>query len=242
MKESIFPEDIEFIENVKRRFYSHKKEQFLSDFLSPWDISLARFALDGYSLSFEEWGGYDGAFRKRLLAYRDNFNRNMLHISCYEFHPDEMIKYPSKGALLSALLSKGIKSENVGDIFSVSDSYIVFIDSEKMIPQLPDVEIKEVRGTPSECLRKIRDNVTGTVSSLRLDAILAIAYKPSRSKMQGLIENGGAMVNYRYTMKPAKELVAGDIVSLRGFPRFKLSESGDETKKGRIRVRLEFVD
>lgn len=242
MIESVFPEDIAFITHVQKKAEHQTRGYFLSDFYSSWEISLARFALERNKLSFEEWGGYKQALKKRLIGYKSNFNRSLFHISCYMFKPSNFIAYHSKGAVFNALTAHGIKPDKVGDILTTSDAYFVFLDNELTIPSIYDAEIIVTKDIPSEMAGKPKEDITGTVSSLRLDAILAVAFKPSRNKIQGLIENGGAMVNYRYSMKPAKELVEGDIVSLRGFPRFKLSGAGEETKKGRIRVRLEFVD
>ena len=61
--------------------------------------------------------------------------------------------------------------------------------------------------------------IKGTVSSVRLDSLLPLAFSSSRSKLSGLIE--------------------GAKVSVRGLGKFRFEEAGKITKKNRISVTIQ---
>ena len=55
--------------------------------------------------------------------------------------------------------------------------------------------------------------ITGSVSSFRLDAILALAIRTSRSQTVALIQSGKVFLNGRICTENAKKLEEGDIFS-----------------------------
>ena len=74
------------------------------------------------------------------------------------------------------------------------------------------------------------------VSSNRCDAIIAKAYKLSRTRSTELFHAGKIFVNGRQYDRNSGILKSGDIVSVRGFGKFVFRGFLQETKKGRIRV------
>ena len=78
--------------------------------------------------------------------------------------------------------------------------------------------------------------ITGTVSSLRIDCITSLVTKQSREKSALHIKSVGADVNYKKVFSPDTQLKAGDIFSIRGFGKFILFSIGGVTKKNRIHV------
>lgn len=79
---------------------------------------------------------------------------------------------------------------------------------------------------------------TVTVSSLRLDAVLAQAFRLAREKAKTLIESGLVKVNWKVVDKPEFVCGPGDVLSARGFGRCKLFSVEGMTKKERWRIRL----
>jgi RNA-binding protein YlmH len=239
---NIFHDDESFVEKVAETFRKSGSELYLSDFIFPWEISLCHHAFAGKKLEMDEWGGYDGALRKRFITATHRIKRTMFKVTCFELKPSSMLAFRNRRIVQESLLSVGIIDSKIGDILTGSDSYFVFIESVSKVPEIIDAAINAVEKPPVEILHKRQQNVSGTVSSARLDSICALAFKPSREKIQGLIENGGAMVNYQYAYKPSKEVQENSIISLRGFPRFKLIKVGEITKRGRMPVEVEFID
>lgn len=81
-------------------------------------------------------------------------------------------------------------------------------------------------------------NLTVTIHSLRLDAVLAAAFRISRSEAAALIESGRVQLNHQIIEKCAALVKPEDLLSVRGKGRICLDEVGGLTKKGRYRVCL----
>lgn len=242
MSESLFPEDAAFISRIKSRIDGLKGKTFLSDFLFPWEISLIRHAVPDTDLNVDEWGGIENAFRKRVAGSTRKIKRSMFKIELVEFKPQSRIAYHNRKSVLSAFYNQGINAESMGDIIQVDDSWFVAIDKIASEIEFSDAELIHDAGLPAEAVRRQQVEMSGTAASVRLDSICSIAFKPSRGKLKGLIANGGAMVDYRFVNKGSREIGEGSVISLRGFPRFRLVEIGDATKKGRARVRVDILD
>ena len=78
----------------------------------------------------------------------------------------------------------------------------------------------------------------GTVASLRIDCVAALATQMSRSKTVDLISAGKVSVNYEEITSPSILLKPGDIITIRGFGKYILGEELRETKKGRYHILL----
>jgi RNA-binding protein YlmH len=241
MVDSIFTEDIDFITRLKNNFRTSQKDLFLSGFLNPWELSLTRNALHEFKLPIEEWGGFNNAFRKRLVASKSKIKSSAFLITLVDLKPRSMITYSSRKILIVSLQEKGIRQDYLGDIIQARDRYYIAADSSIPDITLHDADISISDGLPDEYIKKPGED-SSTIASARLDSVCAIAFKPSREKLKGLIENGGAMVDYLFANKGGKEVVSGSVISLRGFPRFRISSIGETTKKGRIKVSVQFLE
>ena len=80
--------------------------------------------------------------------------------------------------------------------------------------------------------------VSGTCTSVRLDALIAIAFQASRSSMVSYIEGGQVFVNGKLITSNGYEPKEGDIISVRGKGRFIFEKISGKTKKGRTGVSL----
>ena len=80
--------------------------------------------------------------------------------------------------------------------------------------------------------------ISGTVSSLRLDSLLSLAFSSSRSKLVAYIENGKVFVNGKLVTSNGYQIKENDIISVRGLGRFQFKEMLSQTKKGRFYVKI----
>lgn len=145
---------------------------------------------------------------------------------------------------LGALMGLGVKREMIGDIL-VSNSgakVIVMADMAKFIlTQLDKVGSDQVVVTESdfgaleEQERKTKE-IHGTVMSLRLDAVAAIAFSVSRTRMADWIKAEKVILNWEIQISPAKVLKEGDILSIRGKGRAVLESLGGISRKGRTGI------
>ena len=78
--------------------------------------------------------------------------------------------------------------------------------------------------------------MTGTVASPRLDALLALAFRLSRTDASDHIRRGDVQLNWIVCTDPDKTLVQGDRIALRGRGKAVLAEIGGHSRKGRLFV------
>lgn len=242
MSVSIFPEDDRFIQIFKREIEKSGSESHLTHFCFPWQISLARSCLLKSGRNIDEWGGFESAFRKRLVSSTGKIKRAMFNITLIEITPHSMMAIPNRKMLLQYISETGITHDSLGDIFSATDRYFLAVDSNHRDMKIENTVTNTDVEIPTELLPADKKDISSTVASLRLDSICSAAFKLSRGKLKGLIENGGAMIDYQFTTKAGKDLQDGSIISLRGFPRITLLDSSQVTRKGRHRVRIAFID
>ena len=78
----------------------------------------------------------------------------------------------------------------------------------------------------------------GVVSSLRLDAVLACAYRLSRTEAAECIRSGLVKVDHLPCERVDLTLHEGAVLSVRGRGRVRLSAVGGTTRKQRIGIML----
>ncbi|MDQ0221485.1 YlmH family RNA-binding protein [Streptococcus moroccensis] len=73
-------------------------------------------------------------------------------------------------------------------------------------------------------------------TSLRLDSLIASAYNLSRQEASKLIEQHKVKLNHQLMENPSYSLKIGDLVSCRGFGRFKIDEDNGLTRHGKHKL------
>ena len=145
---------------------------------------------------------------------------------------------------LGAILHLGTDRSVIGDILVQDGAAYVFCQ-EKIAPFLEEelVRVKHTDVRTKICapdsLPAVKTvEVTDTAASLRLDVLVASAFRLSRSAASAQIVSGLVFVNGRQILSNSFAPKEGDIISLRHQGRFRFEEAGSVTKKGRIRIRL----
>ena len=80
--------------------------------------------------------------------------------------------------------------------------------------------------------------LSGTVSSVRLDSVTALAFGLSRSKTVPYIAGGAVYVNGRRILSNGYTLREGDRISVRGEGKCQYLGVQNQSKKGKQRIRL----
>ena len=78
-----------------------------------------------------------------------------------------------------------------------------------------------------------RRKCTATVSSLRLDAVLAAMLRCSRGQASELVTAGRVEINHLPAEKPSAPVYEGDVFTVRGKGRFNLTALPGKSKKDR---------
>ncbi len=199
-------------------------------------------------INFNGFGGVSGAERQRIVICPDYLepDETMAQICLIRFGGKlQHINYSHRD-FLGALLALGIKREKVGDIYPITDGFVVVVSKEiaqylfletikiKGVP-LKAEEIKPGRWEPTLQAGKIFNT---TVSSPRLDAIVAHGFGISRTKVTGFIKGGKVRVNWQVIEDIHYQCAENDIISFRGKGRIKIISIGGQTNKGRLKVTI----
>ena len=94
-------------------------------------------------------------------------------------------------------------------------------------------------GLPEELTEPKTERKEGSVASVRLDAVLSLAFNSSRSKMVPLIEGGQVFINGKLVTSPSAPLKEEDLVTVRHMGKFRYVGVQNQTKKGRLYVAVE---
>ena len=196
----------------------------------------------------ECFGGYSQAERQMMAFHSDALAFTWEYpIDCIRLEP-KAVKFSEELThrdYLGAVLNLGIERSVIGDIL-IQDKIAWMFCHNKIADYIID-NLDKIRHT-SVLIEKV-DNpehipepsfqlITGTCSSVRLDALIALAFQTSRSSMVSFIEGGQVFVNGKLITSNGYEPKEGDIISVRKKGRFRYEGVSRQTKKGRNSVKL----
>lgn len=145
---------------------------------------------------------------------------------------------------LGALMNLGINRNVVGDIlFDGNMAYILCLDSicDYILENLSKVKhtIISTQKISTDGLINIKPElkeITGFISSNRIDAIISVAHNVSSSQAAEYISQGKVFVNSKLIISNSYTLKDKDIVSVRGIGRFVFNNVITTTKKNRLMI------
>ena len=209
---------------------------------------LAALKLQKTGVNVKLFGGYDHAERQMAAFYPEAVSFSWEYpVECLKIMPKALrfSESLSHRDYLGAILNLGVDRSVVGDILIKDKEAWVFClrkMSDFFIENLIRVRHTTVLVTRVEQAEEIPqpqfETINGTCASVRLDALIGLAFQASRSSMVSFIEGGLVFVNGRLITSNGYEPKEGDIVSVRGKGRFIYDGVSRQTKKGRLGVRL----
>ena len=220
-----------------------------TDFLDPRQRFIVQSVIgQSNELTLHMSGIFEQAERQRIV----------IAPSYYELQEEDFqiavlrVKYPAKFVqlkhpdVLGSLLSLGLDRSKFGDI-RIADEMIQFAVAEEVASYVManlssigkvKVHVEKVGLEPLLQMEEEWVESNTTVSSMRLDVVLAQVFNISRQKSQSLISAGRVKVNWTVREQMSFELQEGDIVSARGFGRMKVIMTEGRTKKDKIRLQV----
>ncbi len=220
-----------------------------SDFLNLNELDyLQRMPKNEWFSLYELNGGYEFSERQMVAFTPDAFYCETIYpIVTLQIQPKSM-KFSEKLThrdYLGSILGLGIERNKIGDILPMKDYTIVFVHeciSDYIIQTLGKVRNTYVSVTAADNLDITFTpefvEVKGTVASIRLDSILALVMKESRSKLINLIEGGKVYVNGKLITTNAYKLQEQDLISVRGYGKFQFEHIISKTKKDRLYINI----
>jgi len=220
------------------RAKASKSHATFTDFMNPQRcvVFLQQFTKMGQDA--QAYGGYEDAERKMLgfgitdpqafpitplaITYNGRFSRQLTHRD-----------------FLGAVLGLGLDRGKIGDIRMGEDGAVMYVSNDVaafITESLHEVGRTSVTATPHTEVPGIEE--TGiekriTAASLRLDAVISMAFHLSRGKAAALIEAEKVFVNWAVAKK-TRELREGDIVTARQIGRLRVDNIIGTTKKDRV--------
>ena len=211
------------IEDLARTAFSREIARY-SGFLSDREQDLARAALGRADIEegFRFGGDWPQAER-RILCLEPEYSYGENPIRCVRLQCRALpgAALPAHKDYLGSLMGLELKREALGDIVLPEDqpgtAYVFALEPDK-IPSFPQAR------------RELR---SATVSSLRLDAVLAAMLRCSRGQACELIAAGRVEINHLPAEKPHAPVYEGDVFTVRGKGRFGLTALPGKSKKDR---------
>ncbi len=222
----------------KAGIYLKSSKSFNTDFLSPTEFKYACELLKNMDIDFSVIEPGADTERKVLIVGDEEDTVEVFYIE--PIH--QTIEHRD---VLGTLLSLGIKRSKIGDI--------VFSDDRVEFAILKDVVNDVKNGLTSiknSAVRPILKDIpylhepsyeinlkSGSISSLRLDALIALMLNYSRNKAQRCIKSGKVKLNHEINDSVDAKIEENDEISVSGIGRFVLENIGGTSKKGRIYIK-----
>lgn len=199
---------------------------------------------------YELYGGNEACERKILrfgdatqLGYWEPFPIACVHIlPAGKKYAEDL----SHRDYLGALMNLGMERSTLGDIFWENGEAWLFC-KDTMADYICE-NLTQVRHTAVHCqvvdaaeslpIRK-PESIEVTVSSERMDGVIAGIYHLSRQKSQDLFGDKKIYVDGRGVESPGRILKPGELVTVRGFGRFLYEGKKCDTRKGKLCVKAQ---
>jgi len=146
---------------------------------------------------------------------------------------------------LGSIMNLGIERDQIGDIITAENKAYVFATPN--IADMMEKELVRIRHTSVKChivpcsecdIEPKFEEISGSVASERIDAIIAFVYHLSRSEAQKLIESESVFIDGRTAYSGGYDLKEGARVSVRGKGKFIYIGTTNTTRKGRLFVKI----
>lgn len=200
------------------------------------------------------FGGYDDAERT-VVGFFPEYYMYMDRDELLSEFPIEALKIECSGFrehshrdFLGSLLGLGIDRSVTGDIVVGDNGYNATIFVHKKISSFIQENLKlvgrdgvkvDLCDTGDVNVKRNFQKLGGTAASMRIDALLSETLNISRDKAVKLIDSEFVTVNHVAVQDKSKALLQGDIITVRGFGKYRLSLVGDVNRKGRTRFEVE---
>ncbi len=201
-------------------------------------------------ISLGEWGGMDGCERimvrfgsEEVFGYDGEYPISCIKISPLSAKFSDNLTHRD---FLGSLMNLGIERDRLGDIviednnawLFCCDSIADFITDNLFRVKHTSVSCEISKNGPEQIQKEPIYSII-QVQSLRLDTVAAKAFNMSRGLSCEYIIGQKVFVNGRLCESVSQSLKIGDIITVRGKGRFKISSQTGISKKGKLNIEIE---
>ncbi|AGM98352.1 RNA-binding protein [Streptococcus iniae] len=245
------PDEYPFIEKIKDVIQKVDQTYVLhvTDFLNPRQITIAKNVVAHSGLHcYSSTDSFQSEYGRLIIA-PDYYQLDEadFEISLLEMRYHAKFNQLKHSQILGTLINElGIKRSLIGDIL-VEEGYAQLMVCQHLLSYFlgnitriarTSVSLKEIDFSKQIIPKMQASMVDVTVSSLRIDRLMASILKLSRHQAIKLIASEKVTINYRKINKASDLLEVGDLVSVRGFGRFMLMADNGFTKNGKHKLTL----
>jgi len=210
------------------------------NFMNPDEIDVASKILAN-NCPYSFVGGYQQAIKRKLII-GDNINQEE-YITCLRAKFNDKYNKLTHRDVLGALYSQQIEMNRFGDLW-VEDDYIYLYCEKEIASYLIDNfhEVANCHINFEQC--QFREQIfkfnefSIVVSSLRLDQIVGDIIHKSREQGKRFINSGMVNVNYKTIEESAFVCHNDDILSLRRFGRYQISDISMNQRSGNYKITI----
>jgi len=192
------------------------------------------------------FGGHPSAERGILCIHPEDAppEDDEFPITCLTFTFRKADKISHRD-VLGSLMAQQLQRSMIGDIFISPGRVQCFVTGAAaavglQISKIGRVGVRVTDEIPfTDDYQQEKKEISGTVASPRLDAVLRTALPLGRDACAELIVRRMVTVNYQEAEEPSLQLKEGDVFSVRGYGKFRLKSISTPTKKGRLHVIIE---
>ena len=219
----------------------------LTGFLDPRQRFIIESLTAGTGLEFKAYGAFSEAERVRVLIYPDYYVPEQQDYQITVFRVKYASKFLTLGHkdVLGSMMSLGIDRSKFGDI-RIGEDEVQFTVANELKDYMTAnfTSIGKAKVTVDE-LEDFEDRIVTAdvwtetmyiISSMRLDVVVAVILNVARQKAATLIHGEKVKINWAVRTQPAFELYESDMLSIRGFGRYKVIAIEGKTRKDKIRL------
>lgn len=190
------------------------------------------------------YGGYDMAERKIAIFSETETEYPTCWLRVSPTYPKYAEKLTHRD-FLGSILGLGLERSCIGDL--IIDNAEAHVQCLSRVKEFIQNELSQVKHTnvtvcevsPEEFLTEPKlEVIKGSVSSIRLDAVISLAFHLSRSQSCILIESGQVYVNSRLNTSNGAVLKDGDKISVRHKGKFIFVDGQNKSKKNKCIVEI----
>lgn len=226
----------------------------LTSFLNPRQRYIAQTMVNRHDdeVKMSSSGGWPGAEMQRLLFYPPYYQPQSADFDLQVLE----VKYPTKFVelhhrqIMGTLIGEGMERSAFGDILRTDLRWQVVVTAamakylQSNVRHIGRAKIKWLLvNDPANVLKPVEDweKQSTTVTSLRLDSIVAAGFNYSRNRAKMLVEHGQVRLNWEEVTRPDEVVVVHDLISVRHGGRIRLDADNGVTRKGKAKIELSVV-
>lgn len=240
----------------KLEFTKTKNKIQYTDFLNLNEQEIAMKVLKKVDYkNYYFFGGKENSERKVLVIYPEKLTEEMSRKNDNKILSVIRVKLPNDleseydhRKYLGSIIKVGIEREKIGDILVERLGADIIVKNEvvdyllqnlSQLTRFKSAEFTSIEISELKDIETCKIEISSVVISLRLDNIVSVLAKTSRSKALDILKQERVFLNHQVEIKPSKQVKVGDIITIRGKGRFEFKEIAGNTKKGRFIVKID---